>query len=175
MSPRLLTWADKSRFEPSCWIFWAYPSRGAVLRGLWWPECIRDSSKDGRAPICGHPLSLMGPWILLHTSGNIYSATALSRILQSSAQSQMEEWRLCLQEQKTSGWDSPTHSRIEVGVVKKWGILNFLELHCVMSLLFDCLIIITGPKVNLGSSEEKKKPCIYLLIQIQPQLNLWSK
>lgn len=34
-SPWLLSWADKSSLEPSCWFFWEYPNLGAVLRGLW--------------------------------------------------------------------------------------------------------------------------------------------
>lgn len=47
------------------------------------PDCINDLSRDGRAPVCGHPLDslMMGLRILQYTSRNIHWIPALSWIL----------------------------------------------------------------------------------------------
>lgn len=106
--------------------------------------------------------SLLGLWKLQHTAGNISSTAALSWIL--AVFSSVTNGRMTsLPPRAENIWVRQHHSpQNRGGCCEEKGDFELPHLHCVMSLLFDCLMIITGFKVNLGSPEEtKKKSCIY--------------
>lgn len=67
----ILNCSDTSSFEPWCYFFWEYPNKEAALRGLQCPlcctmglGCVSGFSGGEGVPICKHPESPVGLWIL---------------------------------------------------------------------------------------------------------------
>lgn len=106
--------------------------------------------------------SLLGLWILQHTAGNISLTTALSWIL--AIFSSVTNGRMTsLPPRAENIWVRQHHSlQNRGGCCEEMGDFELPHLHCVMSLLFDCLMIATGFKVNLERSEEKKESPVFI-------------